>query len=38
MSSLQQKSEEELREMLAQRGVNAPPQHDHAQLVETMQV
>jgi hypothetical protein len=38
MSQLQEKSEDELRELLAERGVNAPPQDGHAQLLETLLV
>jgi hypothetical protein len=36
--SLSDKSDDELRELLAQRGIDAPPQDSHAQLVETLQV
>ena len=38
MSSLQSKSQDELRQMLMEHGVSAPLDYNHAQLVEELEV
>jgi hypothetical protein len=37
-SVLQSKSQDELRQLLAERGIDAPQDYDHAQLLKELQV